>query len=278
MDKKALAEFLRRRREVLRPRDVGLVEGARRRTQGLRREEVAQLAGMSTDYYARLEQQRAPQPSVQITEALARALRLTLDERDHLFVLIGHNAPARFHRSEHVSPTLMRVLDRLDDSPALVTTDLVDTLAMNPLAVALLGDQMRHTGLASSGYYRWFMDPAERLVYPEDVHESHGRAQAARLRAALTAGSDTPRAARILAELQEHSPEFVRMWELQEVARYGDCKTLLHPELGRIDVDAQLLYTENRAQTLVVLTTRPGTESHSKLELLSVIGHQQLTP
>ncbi len=192
MDKKELAEFLRHRREMLRPRDVGLVEGARRRTQGLRREEVAQLAGMSTDYYARLEQQRAPQPSVQITTALARALRLTLDERDHLFVLIGHNAPARFHRSEHVSPTLLRVLDRLDDTPALVTTDLVDTLAMNPLAIALLGDQMRHTGLASSGYYRWFMDPAERLVYPEETHESHGRAQAARLRAALTAGSDTP--------------------------------------------------------------------------------------
>ncbi|WP_329446426.1 helix-turn-helix transcriptional regulator [Streptomyces canus] len=278
MDKKELAEFLRHRRETLRPRDVGLAEGPRRRTQGLRREEVAQLAGMSTDYYARLEQQRAPQPSVQITAALARALRLTLDERDHLFVLIGHNAPARFHRSEHISPTLLRLLDRLDDTPALVTTDLVDTLAMNPLAVALLGDQTRHTGLASSGYYRWFMDPAERLVYPEETHESHGRAQAARLRAALTAGSDTPRAARILAELQEHSPEFVRMWELQEVARYGDCKTILHPELGRIDVDAQLLYTENRAQTLVVLTTRPGTESHSKLELLSVIGHQQLTP
>ncbi|MFF4031726.1 helix-turn-helix transcriptional regulator [Streptomyces sviceus] len=278
MDKKELAEFLRHRREALRPRDVGLVEGPRRRTQGLRREEVAQLVGMSTDYYARLEQQRAPQPSVQITAALARALRLTLDECDHLFALIGHNAPARFHRSEHVSPTLMRVLDRLDDSPALVTTDLSDTLAMNPLAIALLGNQTRHTGLASSGYYRWFMDPAERLVYPEETHESHGRAQAARLRAALTAGSDTPRAARILAELQEHSPEFVRMWELQEVARYGDCKTLLHPELGRIDVDAQLLYTENRAQTLVVLTTRPGTESHSKLELLSVIGHQQLTP
>ncbi|MFE7929829.1 helix-turn-helix transcriptional regulator [Streptomyces sp. NPDC057456] len=291
MDKKELAQFLRHRREALRPRDVGLVEGPRRRTQGLRREEVAQLAGMSTDYYARLEQQRAPQPSVQIAAALARALRLTLDERDHLFVLIGHNAPARFHRSEHVSPTLLRVLDRLDDSPALVQTDLLDTLAMNPLAVALLGDQTRPhsqlrssggtpiTGLASSGYYRWFMDPAERLVYPEEVHEHHGRAHAARLRAALTSGSDTPRAARILAELQEHSPEFVRYWELQEVAQsYDDCKTILHPELGRIDVDAQLLFTENRAQTLVVLTTRPGTESHSKLELLSVIGHQQLTP
>ncbi|WUL36923.1 helix-turn-helix transcriptional regulator [Streptomyces canus] len=234
---------------------------------------------MSTDYYARLEQQRAPQPSVQITTALAQALRLTPDERDHLFVLLGHNAPARFHRSEHVSLTLMRVLDRLDDSPAMVQTDLFDTLAMNRLAVALLGDQTRHAGLARSGYYRWFMDPAERLLVPEETHERHGRAQAARLRAALTAGSDSARAARILAELQEHSREFVRMWELQQVAqRYDDCRTILHPELGRIDVDAQLPYTENRAQTLVVLTTRPGTESHSKLALLSVTGHQQLTP
>ncbi|GAA3911063.1 hypothetical protein GCM10023084_73930 [Streptomyces lacrimifluminis] len=185
----------------------------------------------------------------------------------------------------------MRVLDRLNDSPAMVQTDLADTLAMNPLAVALLGDQtLPHsqlgssegtliTDLARSGYYRWFMDPAERLMVPEETHERHGRAQAARLRAALTAGNDTPRAARIVAELQEHSPEFVRMWELQEVAqKYDDCKTILHPELGRIDVDTQVLYTEYRAQTLVVLTTRPGTESHSKLELLSVIGHQQLTP
>jgi hypothetical protein len=233
---------------------------------------------MSTDYYARLEQQRAPRPSVQMTAALARALRLTLDERDYLFVLVGHNAPARFQRSEHVSPTLMRVLDRLDDSPAMVQSDLVDTLAMNPLAVALLGDQTRHTGLARSGFYRWFMDPAERLRLPEETHERHGRAQAARLRAALTAGSDTARAARILADLQDHSPEFVRTWELQEVAQRCDCRVVLHPALGRIDVDSQVLFTENRAQALVVLTTRPGTESHSKLELLSVIGHQELTP
>lgn len=160
MDNKALADFLRHRREALRPRDVGLVAGPRRRTQGLRREEVAQLAGMSTDYYARLEQQRAPQPSVQITTALARALRLTLDESDHLFALIGHNAPARFQPSAHVSPALLRVLDRLHDTPAMVHSDLIDTLAMNPLAVALLGDQTRHTGLARSAFYRWFMDPA----------------------------------------------------------------------------------------------------------------------
>ncbi|WP_406131934.1 helix-turn-helix transcriptional regulator [Streptomyces sp. NBC_00989] len=280
MERKELAEFLRRRREELRPRDVGLVEGPRRRTRGLRREEVAQLAGMSTDYYARLEQQRAPQPSVQITTALARALRLTPDERDHLFTLIGHNAPVRFQRSEHVSPALLRVLERLnDDTPAIVLTDMADTLAMNPIATALLGDQTRHTGLARSAYYRWFTDPADRLVYPEEDHPRHSRTQAARLRAALTGGGSDPRAARIVAELRERSPEFVRVWELQEVAqRYGESKTILHPSLGRIDVDAQVLFTENRAQTLVVMTARPGTESQGKLELLSVIGHQQLTP
>ncbi|MEV0225904.1 helix-turn-helix transcriptional regulator, partial [Streptomyces sp. NPDC050704] len=216
MEKKELAQFLRRRRETLRPADVGLLEGRRRRTQGLRREEVAQLAGMSTDYYARLEQQRAPQPSVQITTALARALRLTPDERDHLFALVGHNAPARFQHSEHVSPALLRVLERLnDDTPALVLTDMAETLAMNPIATALLGDQTRHTGLARSGYYRWFTDPVERLYFAEEDRPRHTRTQAARLRAALTAGSDVARATRIIAELQEVSPEFVRAWELQ---------------------------------------------------------------
>ncbi|MGI5197802.1 helix-turn-helix transcriptional regulator [Streptomyces sp. CA-288835] len=280
MDKKELAEFLRRRREMLRPADVGLVEGPRRRTQGLRREEVAQLAGMSTDYYARLEQRRAPQPSVQIATALARALCLTPDERDHLFALIGHNAPARLQPSEHVSPTLLRVLERLnDDTPALVLTDMAETLAMNPIATALLGDQTRHTGLARSGYYRWFTDPAERLYYAEEDRPRHSRMMAARLRAVLTAGSDVDRAARMVAELHEISPEFARVWELGEVARrYAECKTILHPDLGRIDIDAQVLFTENRAQTLVVLPARPGTDSQGKLELLSVIGHQQLTP
>ena len=278
MHKKELAEFLRRRRETLQPSDVGLLQGPRRRTGGLRREEVATLAGMSTDYYARLEQQRGPQPSVQIAAALARALRLTQDERDHRFGLIGHNAPARFHHSEHVSPTLLRVLDRLNDSPALVLSDLADTLVQNPLSTALMGDQTRHTGLARSAFYRWFTDPAERRYYPEEDHPHHGRAQAARLRAALTTGSDTHRAAKIVAELQKRSPEFVRFWDLQEVAqRYDDHKTLIHPELGRIDVDCEVLYAENRAQTLIVLTTRPGTESNTKLQLLSVIGHQQLT-
>jgi transcriptional regulator with XRE-family HTH domain len=280
MDRKELAEFLRRRREALRPADVGLVKGPRRRTQGLRREEVAQLAGMSTDYYARLEQRRAPQPSVQITTALARALRLTPDERDHLFALIGHNAPARFLPNEHVNPALLRVLERLNaDTPALVLSDMAETLAMNPLATALYGDLTRHTGLSRSCFYRWFTDPAERLYYAEEDRPGHTRLQAARLRSVLTAGSDVDRAARMVAELHETSPEFVRVWELGEVARrYGESQTIVHPGLGRIDMDAQFLCTQDRAQTLVVLTARPGTDSQEKLELLSATDRQPLAP
>ena len=122
MDRAELAAFLRRRREALQPHDVGLHAGPRRRTAGLRREEVAALAGMSADYYSRMEQQRGPQPSPQMLAALARGLRLTLDERDHLFRLAGHAAPTRVRRSDHVHPALLRVLDRLDDTPAQVIT------------------------------------------------------------------------------------------------------------------------------------------------------------
>ena len=124
-------------------------------TAGLRREEVAALTGMSTDYYTRLEQQRGPQPSQQMLTALARGLRLSLEERDHLFRLAGHGTPSRVRRTEHVPPGVMRVLDRLVDTPAQVVTDLGVTLVQNRLAVALLGDQTSFDGLARSAYYRW---------------------------------------------------------------------------------------------------------------------------
>src|SRR6185436_16037869 len=113
MDRAQLADFLRRRREALQPEDVGLSRGPRRRTAGLRREEVAALCDMSVDYYSRLEQQRGPQPSEQMIAAIARGLRLTLDERDYLFRLAGHTAPARAQRTDHVSPGMLRILDRL---------------------------------------------------------------------------------------------------------------------------------------------------------------------
>src|ERR1700759_745662 len=117
MDRSQLADFLRTRREAMQPEDVGLPRGQRRRTGGLRREEVAALCGMSADYYSRIEQQRGSRPSEQMLAAIARGLHLSLDERDHLFRLAGHPAPARELRLEHVDAGLMRVLDRLQDTP-----------------------------------------------------------------------------------------------------------------------------------------------------------------
>ncbi len=279
MDRAQLADFLRRRREALQPSDVGLERGPRRRTNGLRREEVASLSGMSTDYYARLEQQRGPQPSEQMVAAIARGLRLTLDERDHLFRLAGHTAPTRVLRSDHVSPALMRVLDRLDDTPAMVVSDLGETLVQNRLAVALVGDQTSFTGMARFGTYRWFTDPDERRIYPTDRHNRHSRFLVASLRASLTRGGADARAEAMVQQLQLESPEFVELWAQHEVAvKVAHRKTLVHPDLGELELDCQTLFTENLAQALLVFTASPGTEAYDKLELLAVIGSQDLNP
>ena len=139
MDRAELADFLRRRREQLRPSEVGLDAGPRRRTPGLRREEVAALAGMSADYYVRLEQKRSPRPSAQLLAALARALRLSDDERDHLYVLAGERPPAGPYAGTHVRPGLLALLDQLEHAPAQILTDLGDLLAQNAMARLLFG-------------------------------------------------------------------------------------------------------------------------------------------
>src|ERR1700727_4000797 len=276
MDRGALADFLRRRREALQPQEVGLPVGARRRTRGLRREEVAALAAMSTDYYTRLEQQRGPQPSEQMLSSLARALRLSGDERDYLFQLAGHTAPAPVSATTHVPPALLRVLDRLDDTPPLLLSNLGETLVQNRMAAALLGDRSCHTGLARSEIYRWFTDPAERQRYPEGDRDRQSRAQVANLRAAYGSMGPQSRAGELVRALQKASPEFAALWERHEVARrFEDHKTLIHPELGPIEVDCQVLFTEDQSQALLVLTAPPRTEGSEKLQLLAVLGQQR---
>jgi transcriptional regulator with XRE-family HTH domain len=209
MDREQLADFLRRRREALQPEDVGLRRGARRRTSGLRREEVALLASMSTDYYTRLEQQRGPQPSEPMLAAIARALRLTIVERDHLYRLAGHTPPRTDVRSAHVSPGMLRVLDRLD-TPAMVLNDLGETLAQNPLSVALFGDERRFAAgdLRRSRIYRWFTDPDERALHPDDEHNRLSRSYAATLHVAMARRPDDEHARTLVAALSAQSPEF----------------------------------------------------------------------
>ena len=274
VDRSSLADFLRRRRDALQPADVGLPAGSRRRTVGLRREEVAALTGMSTDYYARLEQQRGPQPSAQMLTALARGLRLTLDERDHLFRLAGHGTPGRVRRTEHVPPGVMRVLDRLADTPAQVVTDLGVTLVQNQLAAALLGDQTAHEGPARSAYHRWFLgDPTERALRAGREHSAQSRLWAADLRAATSRG--VPGATTLVTQLLAGSAEFRDVWARHEIAAHHEQrKTVVHPELGEIELDCQVLHSEDRGQRLLVFTATPGTVDATRLELLAVVGRQ----
>ncbi len=273
VDRSQLADFLRRRREALQPEDVGLVSGPRRRTPGLRREDVAALTGMSVDYYVRLEQERGPQPSEQMTAALARGLRLSLDERDHLFRLAGHATPGRVSPNDHVSPAMMRVLDRLEDTPALVVTDLGETLAQTRLAITLFGDQTRFTGPARSMLYRWFTDPASRSVYPEADHELHSRVHVSQLRSAHVRSSQGPRSTALIRQLQAASPEFRRLWDQHEVGfHYDDSKTVVHPEVGRLQLHCQVLVAADQAQALLIFTATPGTDSYDRLRFLAAIG------
>ncbi|HEY3954200.1 MAG TPA: helix-turn-helix transcriptional regulator [Streptosporangiaceae bacterium] len=279
MDRAELADFLRHRREALQPADVGLPAGARRRTRGLRREEVAALAAMSADYYTRLEQQRGPQPSEQMLASLARALRLTSGERDYLFRVAGHNPPAPLLAATHVAPALLRVLDRLSDTPALILSALGETLVQNRMAEALFGDKSGYTGLARSEIYRWFTVPAERLRYPEDDRDRQSRAQVANLRAAYGSMGPDSRAGDLVRALGKASTEFAGLWGRHEVARrFADHKVLIHPELGPIELDCQVLFTEDQSQALLVLTAPPRTEGYEKLQLLAVLGQERFSP
>ena len=225
MDRDGVADFLRRRREALQPGDVGLPATRRRRTGGLRREEVASLAHMSADFYTRLEQRRGARPSEQTVAALALALRLTDDERDHLLRLAGHQPRPRGARTDHVSPALLRVLDRLD-APAQVVSDLGVTLKQNPLAEALLGVQTTYTGLARSQIYRWFLMPEERRRFLTDDHEMHARSYTAHLRAALGRTPDDDEARSLLDALHRDSPEFTELWNDTTSASEPICRNV----------------------------------------------------
>ena len=273
IDRAGLAGFLRRRRAALQPEDVGLPRGSRRRTSGLRREEVAQLCHMSSDYYSRLERERGPHPSEAMLAAMAQGLHLSLDERDHLFRLAGQNPPARGVVSEHVSPGLLRVLDRLSDTPAEIVTELGETLRQTPVGIALTGDTTRFTGPARSSGYRWFTDPDARRLYAPGEHAFLTRMFVSGLRERVTLRGPGSRAAHLADLLLERSAEFRAVWEDHEIGiRPREVKHFVHPEVGALELTCQQLVDPGQAHSLMVYTAVPGSESHEKLGLLSVIG------
>ncbi|GIE82958.1 DNA-binding protein [Actinoplanes philippinensis] len=269
MDRALLADFLRARREALQPEDAGLPRGSRRRTGGLRREEVAALAGMSADYYSRIEQQRGPAPSEPIIAALATALQLSPGEREHLFALSGHSAPRRVRRDVRASPAMSLIIERLADVPAIVLSRFGEALLQTGPAVALLGDYTRFTGMSRYLAYRWFTDPAQRALYPPEDHATRARVFTAELRAAYTA-DPAGTAGEIVEALLAVSPAFAEVWRRHEVdvTHHNDLKRYRHPEEGELELYARRLVDPDEDQELLVFTAAPGSPSEAKLQRL----------
>jgi transcriptional regulator with XRE-family HTH domain len=276
-----LGAFLRTRRDRIRPAEVGLPHGPRRRVPGLRREEVAQLAGLSADYYTELERgstKNRVQPSAQTLSALARALRLNGDERDHLFHLAERPIPPSVRGpSAHVQPALLGLLDRLSNTPARVITDLHETLVENDLALTLLGKSPARRGPAASFVYRWFTDPQAREIYPPEDHPQHSRVFVADLQAAAARRGRDEEVTKMVAVLRRRSHEFAALWDTHDVAvRRMDHKRIIHPMLGVIELDCYNLLSEDGRQRLLWFTAPPGSPGAEQLELLSVVGTQEL--
>lgn len=277
VDRPALADALRAARSRVQPRDAGLPAGIRRRVPGLRREEVAQLAGLSVDYLTRLEQGRGPTPSGQVLGSLARALRLTDDERDHLFHLAGSAPPRPGLIDGVVRPATLRLMDRLTDLPALVLDAKGDILAWNGLATALLGDFSAWPPPTRNVVWRRFLGDGGRVARgPEEAERTAAQA-AAELRAVVAKYPDDPGLQRLLTDLQAQSPQFARLWEQRRVAeRRSDTKTVDHPELGPVTLDCDVLILPGTDQRLVVYSAAPGTPAAEALAVLRVVGLQSL--
>jgi transcriptional regulator with XRE-family HTH domain len=274
IDRAALADFLRRSRERLHRESLGLPPRSRTRTPGLRREDVAQQAGISVDYYTRLEQARGAHPSAQVVGALARALRLTDDECDYLHRLAGYPTTARAGSSTHVRPGLLLVLDRLVDAPAQVVSDIGQVLARNAMAEALFGAPAR-AGRAGNINWLTFTSPAHRELVPADEWPRIVANHVANLRATHAKRPDDPELNSLISDLSAVSAEFRELWQRHDVAVLrGTHKTVLHPVVGRLELQCESLLTGSGDQTLILFTARPGTEAAEQLALLRVLGRE----
>ncbi|WCB94160.1 hypothetical protein DSM104299_02889 [Baekduia alba] len=276
MDHGELASCLRSWRDRLAPADVGLPTGGRRRAPGLRREEVARLAGLSVDYLARLEQGRAANPSPSVLEPLARALRLSDDERAHLFRVAGQAPPLAGHIDRHIPPGVQRVLDRLADVPVVVMDAAWTIVAANPLAVALIGDGSQQSGPhARNIAWRHFTGAPSRFVRDADDDARMGTEAVADLREALGRHPDDTALLALIRDLRAASPRFAELWERRPVGqRVADRKTIDHPEVGPITLDCDILTVRGSDLRLIVYTAAPGSADASALALLATIGLQ----
>ncbi|WP_216899099.1 helix-turn-helix transcriptional regulator [Nocardia alni] len=279
MDRRELAEFLRGRREQITPADVGLPSGPRRRTPGLRREEVAQLAYMSTEYYTRLEQARGPRPSREVLAGLTRALRLSDDQRTYLHHLAGAPPGPPPGPCREVRQSILDLLDRLPNAAATVMSATYDVLAWNDLAAALLEDFSAVPQRDRNLLRRVFLGPdsAGGRLYGVSDADAFARRATHGLRAATARYPDDPGVRELIHELHTGSAEFAQFWATREVEYdYTLRKTFQHPLVGPVTVNCDILDITDRDQHVVIYTAAPGSPSEEALRLLSVIGTQRM--
>ena len=275
VDRAELAAVLRKARSRITPADVVLPAGQRRQVPGLRREEVAQLAGLGVDYVIRLEQGRGPVPSIQVLSALTRALLLGDDDRDTLFRLAGSAPPDSTRVPMLVPFSTQRLLDRISEIPALVVSAKSDVLAWNALAAALFGDfsalpqprrNLIRQRFLGAGIGRVTLEPD-----PDAAADCVGC-----LRTTQARYPDDSDLARLIAELRAGSSTFDQLWRCGRSGRLRSASTtVVHPELGLLTLDCDVLVVPEADQTLLAYSARPGSPESSALELLRVTGLEQ---
>lgn len=278
----ASSEFgltLRHWRERVKPSAVGVPVGGRRRAAGLRREEVAALAGISVNYLTRLEQGQATSPSTQVVEALARALRVSDAERDLLFGLAGHAAPGRDVVSSRITPSVQRLLDRLSHTPVALFDATWTLLVANAPYDALMGETTSWRGLERNSVWRNLAGPGTRVVHSAEEKAEFETRLVADLRLTAARYPTDQRLKRLIRELAALSSRFAALWESgapEPHHELGRRKVVDHPAVGRITLDCDTLVVAGDDLRIMIYTAEPETEDAERLSLAIVLGTQAL--
>ncbi|WP_129840254.1 helix-turn-helix transcriptional regulator [Streptomyces sp. RFCAC02] len=262
--------MVRSRRDRVPPEAAGLPAGGRRRAAGLRREELAMLAGVSADYVTRLEQGRAENPSPQVVEALARALRLSTPERGLLFRLAGLSEPARGTVPTAITPGVRRMLDRLGGVPVAVHDAVWTLLVANGPYAALMGDPSGWRGMERNGVWRTFLGRPGRVEHSTQPRADLEAALVGDLRSAAARYPSDPRVRELVAGLRAGSDRFAALWDAGTVGRHEPAvKTVHHPEAGLLTLDCDILTVNGGDLRVMIYTAEPGTDEAERLARLT---------
>ena len=280
MDSWEFGRAVRRWRDRVTPAAVGVPVGARRRAVGLRREELAGLAGISVDYLTRLEQGRATSPSVQVVEALARALRVSDAERDLLFRLAGHATPGLDIVSSRITPSVQRLLDRLANTPVAVYDATWTLIVANAPYDALMGPTTSWHGIERNSVWRHLAGPGSRAVHTPEQKREFEAGLVADLRLTAARYPDDQRLKQLIRDIAAQSPRFEKLWESQAPVPHQDFgrhKVIDHPDVGHITLECDTLVVAANDLRIMIYTAEPSTEDAEKLSLAIVLGTQSLT-